>query len=166
GYRPRLRPGEYDLCFPLDVLGTVMYVPMPGDPLRDCFERDGGRKKPHSTLVGDFAGREKCAEVLPGLGWPDVHLPVRGEDERSHLSSSAATPGNSFPSRNSSDAPPPVETCVSLSSIPATAATESPPPTTVTAPFFPAAARAFAIAREPASNGGRWNAPLGPFHKT
>src|SRR2546427_10018803 len=108
---------------------------------------------------------EKRREVVAGFGGAEIHLPIGGKQQRSHASSNAATPGNSFPSRNSSDAPPPVETCVSLSSIPATAATESPPPTTVTAPFFPAATRAFATARVPASNGGVSNTPMGPFQK-
>src|SRR5205807_2277383 len=59
----------------------------------------------------------------------EVHLPVGGEQQPPHASSRAATPGRGFPSRNSSDAPPPVETWLSLSSSPATAAAESPPPT-------------------------------------
>src|SRR5437879_2882743 len=52
------------------------------------------------------------------------------------LSVRATTPGNCFPSRNSSDAPPPVEMCEILSATPAafTAATESPPPTIDVAP--------------------------------
>src|SRR5262249_7935671 len=95
----------------------------------------------------------------------DVHLPVARKHERPHALSSAATPGSSLPSRNSSDAPPPVETWVSLSSIPATAATESPPPTTVTAPLAPASTSAAATARVPASNGGVSNTPIGPFQK-
>ena len=45
---------------------------------------------------------------------------------------SASTPGSVLPSRNSSEAPPPVETCVMLPSSPnrRAAATVSPPPTT------------------------------------
>src|SRR5690242_11900007 len=52
-----------------------------------------------------------------------------------HLSVSAATPGKTSPARNSSDAPPPVETWVMRSATPASviAATESPPPTIVVA---------------------------------
>src|SRR5947207_2676190 len=46
---------------------------------------------------------------------------------------SAAMPGSSRPCTNSSEAPPPVETCETLSARPALAiaAAESPPPTTV-----------------------------------
>mmetsp|Transcript_25367 Transcript_25367/g.78092 ORF Transcript_25367/g.78092 Transcript_25367/m.78092 type:complete len:202 (+) Transcript_25367:568-1173(+) len=53
-------------------------------------------------------------------------------------SSSAATPGNTLPSKSSKLAPPPVEMCDILSARPDlfTAATESPPPMMVTAPFF------------------------------
>ena len=52
-----------------------------------------------------------------------------------YLSIKASIPGNFFPSKNSREAPPPVEICVILSSSPAflTAAAESPPPITVIA---------------------------------
>src|SRR5260370_8320639 len=73
---------------------------------------------------------------------PEVHLPVGGEQQPPHASSSAATPGCGLPSRNSSDAPPPVETWGSLSASPATAAAESPPPPTPVAPRFPASLNA------------------------
>src|SRR6266853_4947573 len=85
---------------------------------------------------------------------PEVHLPVGGEQQPPHASSSAITPGSGLPSRNSSDAPPPVETWVNACSRPATAAAESPPPTTVTAPPFPASTMASATLLVPASNGG------------
>src|SRR5258708_20677912 len=57
-----------------------------------------------------------------------------------HLSVSASTPGSFLPSKNSSDAPPPVEMCVILSATPAscTAATQSPPPPMHFAPCLPA----------------------------
>src|SRR6266496_1539841 len=165
GERSRDRAGERALGFPVNVLRSGQHVAMARDALRDCLERNGRREEPHRSLERDLTGRKEGAQVLAGLDRAYVHFPVAREDERSHASSSAATPGSSFPSRNSSDAPPPVETCVSLSSIPATAATESPPPTTVTAPFFPASTRAFAIARVPASNGGVSNTPIGPFQK-
>ena len=47
-----------------------------------------------------------------------------------YLSSAQATPGSSLPSRNSSEAPPPVEMWLILSPSPIwlTAAAESPPP--------------------------------------
>src|SRR5216684_7463121 len=97
---------------------------------------------------------------------PEVHLPVGGEQQPPHASSSAATPGSGLPSRNSSDAPPPVETWESLDVRPATAAAESPPPTTVVAPRRVASTMASATARVPASNGGCSNTPIGPFHTT
>src|SRR6266576_971185 len=147
GQRRRDGARKCALRLPIDVLRSRHDVPVARDILRHGLEGHRGREKPHGPLVGDFAGRKERAQVLPRFRGAHMHLPVGREDQGPHASSSAATPGNAFPSRNSSDAPPPVETCVSLSSIPATAATESPPPTTVTAPFFPAATRAFAIAR-------------------
>ena len=78
-----------------------------------------------------------------------VHLPVRCDEWRAHdsatsyqLLSSASTPGNVRPARNSSEAPPPVEMCVILPVTPAfaTAAIESPPPITVV-PLTDATAR-------------------------
>src|SRR5689334_9713313 len=67
-----------------------------------------------------------------------------------------------MPARNSSDAPPPVEMCEILPATPAdlTAFSESPPPTTDTAPD---SATALAIATVPLSNGGFSNTPMGPF---
>src|SRR5882762_2066209 len=165
GQRRRGCSGEGALRFPVNVLRAGLDVPMTGYSLCDRLDRNSRREKPHRSLVRDLTRRKECPQVLAGFDGPDVHLPIAREDQRSHASSNAATPGNSFPSRNSSDAPPPVETWVSLSSMPATAATESPPPTTVTAPFFPASTRAFAIARVPASNGGVSNTPIGPFQK-
>src|SRR5207253_8148377 len=103
--------------------------------------------------------REEGAHERAGIGRPVVHLPVRGEDRLEHqpaLVSRAATPGSTLPSRNSSDAPPPVETCVTLCSSPAwaIAAAESPPPTIVVAPCTVASASACATPNVPASNGG------------
>src|SRR5688572_11704598 len=79
-----------------------------------------------------------------------------------YLSNNAATPGNSLPSKNSSDAPPPVETCVICLARPAflTALAESPPPMTVVALD---SANIFANAKVPSANFGISNTPTGPF---
>ena len=81
------------------------------------------------------------------------------------LSNNASIPGSFFPSRNSSDAPPPVEMCVILSANPAfsTAAAESPPPIIVVASISD---NTFAIAFVPIANCGNSNSPNGPFHTT
>src|ERR1700680_509150 len=86
----------------------------------------------------------------------------RGLAAPSNFSVNAATPGSSIPARNSSDAPPPVEICEILSATPAdfTAFSESPPPTTDTAPE---PATAFASETVPRSKGGFSNTPMGPF---
>src|SRR3954454_24777975 len=75
------------------------------------------------------------------------------------LSVSASTPGSFLPSRNSSEAPPPVEICVILSATPAafTADTESPPPTIDVAPTF--SATACAILNVPLAKGDTSNTP-------
>src|SRR5437016_4223983 len=130
------------------------------------FERHRRGEEPYgAVLVAPVAGPERL-QVGPGLDRPDMHLPVGGKEEPSHASSSAATPGSGLPSRNSSDAPPPVETWVSLDARPATAAAESPPPTTVVVPRRVASTIASATARVPASNGGCSKTPIGPFHTT
>src|SRR5207249_9017688 len=78
-----------------------------------------------------------------------------------------AIPGSSRPSRNSSDAPPPVLMCVNLEARPccSIAATESPPPTTTVAPASAFAARKRAIAFVPWANDGISKTPSGPFQK-
>src|SRR5436190_1172101 len=157
--------GERAFGLPMEVLRSDRDVAVTRDSLRDRLDRHGRWEEPHRPLVRDLPRRKKSPQVLAGLDGTDVHLPVAGEHERSHAFSSAATPGSSLPSRNSSEAPPPVDTWVSRSSMPATAATESPPPTTVTAPFLPASTSAVATARVPASNGGVSNTPIGPFQK-
>ena len=73
-------------------------------------------------------------------------------------------PGRAFPSSNSSDAPPPVEICVNLSSNPNffIAATESPPPTIEVHSMFAIASATFSV---PTLNFAISQIPRGPFHK-
>src|SRR4051812_16442383 len=81
-----------------------------------------------------------------------------------YLLVSASTPGSFLPSRNSSEAPPPVEMCVILSATPEAwiAATESPPPTIEVALEFSATAWAMCIV--PWAKGASSKTPMGPFH--
>src|SRR5262249_26590661 len=116
------------------------------EPVRDGAKGREDRRDDDLAVrdVVDVAGER--ASRYDRLGDRLVHLPVTGDDRFSHgqgsgigdpyLAVSAATPGNTWPERNSSEAPPPVEMCVIRSSRPAcaTAATESPPPTTDVAP--------------------------------
>src|SRR5205823_8117896 len=132
------------------------------------FRNCGERRNDHYFHVDDFAAvpKERFHEPL-GLGLRHVHLPIGGDNFLAHhsLSVSAATPGSSLPSSNSSDAPPPVEMQVIFSARPAclTAVTESPPPIIVVAPDC---AIASAIAIVPSPNSGISKTPIGPFHKT
>ena len=66
---------------------------------------------------------------------------------------------------SSSEAPPPVDACVTLSASPIcwSAAIESPPPTTVVPSQ---SASAYATRRVPAANGAISKMPIGPFQKT
>src|SRR5699024_11198276 len=75
-----------------------------------------------------------------------------------YLSLAAATPGSSLPSRNSREAPPPVEMWLILSPNPSwlTAAAESPPPIMVVASV---SARALATAIVPFARTGFSNTP-------
>src|SRR5207244_2512580 len=156
--------GEGPLPIPMKILGRDA----DGGPVRRVGRRaHRGERRRDDDL--DVVHRiRQLAELLDerdrlldGL----VHLPVRGEEGCSHLSGNAATPGSSRPPRNSSDAPPPVEMCVILPLTPAfaTAAIESPPPTTV----VPCTdATAFATSTVPFANASISKTPIGPFQTT
>src|SRR5699024_3575553 len=75
-------------------------------------------------------------------------------------------PGNSLPSKNSSDAPPPVETCVKSSSKPSCSAAvaESPPPMIVIASSSFASDSHTLIV--PCAKLDISKTPIGPFHTT
>src|SRR5258705_2671641 len=116
------------------------------------------RGRDNDLPVGDVLDEEaqllhEHDRFLDGL----VHLPIACDKWDSHtvtvrlkpdtyLSVKAATPGSVRPPRNSSEAPPPVEMCVTRSAIPAflMAAIESPPPMIVV-PLTFATARATAL---------------------
>src|SRR3989449_5467812 len=166
GERRGAGTGERALRLPVDILHAREQVGAFTRGLGGGFERHGGGEEPSlAALVAVVAGA-KGLHVGPGLVGPEIHLPVGREEEVPHAASSAATPGRVFPSRNSSEAPPPVDTWVNLSSSPRTAAAESPPPTTVVAPRLPASISASATARVPPSKGGVSNTPTGPFQNT
>src|SRR6185312_10977 len=170
-HRARDLAGEGPLGLPMQVLTGNRDV---AAARRFHRRRQTGKRRRHHDSAAVGRGRQTLFQGLEeggGLGRRLMHLPVgdhhRGA-QRVHAegaSVSAATPGSVSPARNSSDAPPPVETWVSLSSSPEarSAATESPPPATVT-PGQPATARA--TASVPASSGGRSKTPIGPFQKT
>src|SRR5438552_1466896 len=166
GQRSRNCAGKRPLRLPVEVLDSGQQSRVSLHRSGDRFQRDRRREEPHIAVVVGLIRGEKRLEVCPRFVGAQVHLPVRGEQQPSHASSRASTPGSTFPSRNSSDAPPPVDTCENLSSSPATAAAESPPPTIVIAPFVPASTSASATARVPSSNGGVSNTPIGPFQTT
>src|ERR1019366_7313896 len=93
--------------------------------------RVGGVHDGVGLFAGDVAGTEDHENAVPHRYAQNLRAGMHG----GYLLLSASTPGNFLPSRNSSDAPPPVEMCVILSATPAalTAATVSPPPTMETA---------------------------------
>ena len=85
-----------------------------------------------------------------------------------YLSESETTPGRAFPSRNSSEAPPPVEMWLILSARPDlfTAETLSPPPMIETPPFAFTSATAAQTPKVPFENAGISKQPIGPFQTT
>merc|ERR1711896_128960 len=78
---------------------------------------------------------------------------------------SAAIPGSTLPSRSSKDAPPPVEQCVTLSSVSyfLHAVAVSPPPITVTHPALVASTTASIMVFVPTAKDSISNTPIGPF---
>ena len=94
---------------------------------------DGGERRKENRIdarVGPLSARNVLHERAR-LGDGLVHFPIAG-NEWAHTRSSAAIPGSVLPSRNSSVAPPPVETCVMPSAKPSSCRRRrrSPPPTT------------------------------------
>src|SRR3977135_842608 len=124
---------------------------------------------------------QEFAEELVGLAGSLEHLPVGGQQfcaghgipfkssiRQSALSIQpllvrASTPGSFLPSRNSSEAPPPVEMWVILSATPAwrTAETEAPPPAMEGRPRL--RAPACASLNVPLEKAATSNTPIGPF---
>src|SRR5690606_32501056 len=98
---------------------------------RRVERREDGRE--HDLARGGlgFELRAQLARERARLVGEQVHLEIAGDDGPPRHRS-ASTPGSFRPSRNSSDAPPPVETWPNEDARPArlTAATLSPPPTT------------------------------------
>src|SRR5436853_7268795 len=90
------------------------------------MSRYAGWRGPQAAALKATASATQISESFIHI-LPIGSAPIAGD----HLLVSAATPGNTSPARNSSDAPPPVETCVIRSATPASviAATESPPTT-------------------------------------
>ena len=118
---------------------TVLREELDGGALQGLLHRRQRRKRGRDR---DLRLRGHLLLQLPHelhrLGGGLVHLPVSADELATLHSSSTLIPGSSRPSRNSSEAPPPVETWVTLSASPisAIAAAESPPPTTVRVPRF------------------------------
>src|ERR1017187_3402364 len=104
------------------------------------------------------------SRILSGARDHAVNRGFRDAGTSYYLLVSASTPGSFLPSRNSSDAPPPVEMWEILSATPAalTAATLSPPPTIEVA--APLSATASAIFLVPLANASISKTPIGPFH--
>src|SRR5829696_958975 len=124
----------------------------------------------HVHLVGVGGTGQQGGRVLFCFPYGLVHLPVSrhhrasGHDLLLYLPGRTATPGSSLPSTYSSEAPPPVEMWLISPSSPSllTAATESPPPTTLVASL---SATAFATPSVPFAKASISKTPMGPFQK-
>src|SRR2546422_8450263 len=112
---PRSTLFPYTTLFrsPVDVLHAGEKISSIPESHRDGFKGDRRREEPGLPIRLWCVRLEKRREITARLGGPKIHLPIGGEQQRPHASSSAATPGSSFPSKNSSDAPPPVDTALS-----------------------------------------------------
>src|SRR5690606_31202968 len=150
--------------------GRVTHVlargPDRGGPEGRAHRRQGGEDGGDDQLAGLLRGlRGEPAREVPRLGQALVELPVARDDEATAAHRRASTPGSLRPSRYSREAPPPVETWSQRAARPAcwTAATLSPPPTTVKPGQL---AIAWATARVPAAKAGFSKRPIGPFHST
>ena len=102
--------GERALRLPVDILHADEQVGALTRGLGGGFERHGGGEEPGLAALMAVVAGAKGLHVGPGVVGAEIHLPIGREEEVPHAASSAATPGSVFPSRKSSDAPPPVET--------------------------------------------------------
>ena len=165
--------GEGALLGLMHVLGAHGENAVAAEGFGGGGQRGEGRADDHVD-VGDFldALNDVLDEVF-GVGGGAVHLPVAGNEGApgndclwlAHWSLREATPGRVLPSRNSSEAPPPVEIKVTCLPTPAffTAFTESPPPMMETA--LGLAATALAMAKVPSAQAGISKTPIGPFQR-
>src|SRR5437899_4863467 len=95
----------------MHVLRTDLDVLSSAKRFRDLCNCGEGRND-HDFDIGDIAQVEKeRLDESRRLRLSHIHLPIGCDDFLAHyfLSVNAATPGNSLPSSNSSEAPPPVE---------------------------------------------------------
>mmetsp|Transcript_9125 Transcript_9125/g.15537 ORF Transcript_9125/g.15537 Transcript_9125/m.15537 type:complete len:256 (-) Transcript_9125:784-1551(-) len=104
------------------------------------------------------------SDMSATLKSPDASMAFLGAPRPS----SAAMPGSSLPSSSSSDAPPPVETKVTLSSMSnlAAAVAESPPPMMPLLPLAVVSATASSTAFVPCEKLSNSKTPAGPFQMT
>src|SRR5439155_6997344 len=126
-------------------------------------DREGDERRAHDDVDTLELRVAQAKTEIRSLGRALVHLPVAGNQHQS-APGMIVTPGSSAPSRNSSAAPPPVESHETLSTSPssARARAESAPPTTECAV---AEATASATAFVPSAKRGHSKTPIGPFQK-
>ena len=110
------------------------FILCPPNPMRiRCFPQMPQAEKTRTPVSGGSRRHPAASGTGTDFGSGIGRIPPAGDP---YFSFSTAMPGSSLPSRNSREAPPPVEMCVILSAKPSlvTAATESPPPIIETAP--------------------------------
>src|SRR5579885_1291809 len=169
--------GERALLLEVHILSAQLHAAeeMAVQHLAHRLERDSRRAKNREQIGIAVHQHPQFRDMLIGelrsLAGAIVHLPIASDNciayrySHQRLSSKAATPGRTRPSRNSREAPPPVETCVILSAAPAfsTVTAESPPPIIVIAPAAVRWARISTIASVPRAKAGISATPIGPF---
>ena len=168
-HRRRDLAGERPLGLPVQVLRGEQHAAARAGTRPPARAREGRRDQ--DLAAGDVARRRSIhgARAARASAPRAVHLPVAGEQRdavRSCVRSSAASPGSVPPSRNSSEAPPPVEMWVmALGACPSAS---PPPPSRRRRRCWSRrlSASASAIAIVPAANGATSKMPIGPFQKT
>src|SRR5262249_4617250 len=113
--------GKRALLFPEDILSRNGY------PRPVCFFDSGSqgcKRRSHDdfAMLNILNFRNQSVKERARLGERLKHFPITGNDRTSHyapLLVSTSTPGSFCPDKNSSAAPPPVDTCEIFASTPA-----------------------------------------------
>merc|ERR1719310_2433746 len=161
-------PSAWSVSMSTAVWMVMWSEPMMRTPASGCAEPNSRRADMRpgiSNSARSSSLRPKSASDMSAtLKSPDASTALVGGQKSSSLS----MPGSTLPSRSSSEAPPPVETKVTLSSMSnlAAAVAESPPPMMPLLPLAVVSATASSTALVPCEKLSNSKTPAGPFQMT